>query len=167
MLTSCRQLTRTLKFFSIFFRLKKYLYRFLRKRRRTLVIFRCLSVSHHIASRARLVASFLLYFLQNQRHENWRKYDEVYDCMRLACFSFEASSNTHELHQRKKKWKKLLKVRKTFHKEKEIFFATIWDAFHLDGDGTQTMTKTWEVQDVTRQMMRSVSFFIRRERRYY
>lgn len=98
MLTSCRQLTWTSKFFSIFFRLKKILYRVMRKNGERLLF----SAVYRSPTTLRVVRDsslvFLLYFSYKTRDmkidENMMKFMAV--CVWLAVFHLKLHLNTHE-----------------------------------------------------------------------
>lgn len=85
MLASCKQLTRKRKIFSIFFRFKKILYRFWEPSCEKVGLSTSLSDLLRFINETSCSASFK-YFLENQRHENWRKYEND-DGVSLAWFA--------------------------------------------------------------------------------
>lgn len=118
--------------FSQFFFVWKILYRFLRKND-VLLWFSSVQLSLSLLPAARVQLLVFLYFLQSQRHENWRKY-EVSRGVRLTLPFKLQQLNTHKFTAAKKK---TLKSQKN---NSEIIFATISDAFHLDGICVLTKT---------------------------
>lgn len=131
MLTSCRQLTWTLKIFSIFFSFEENLYRFMRKIRWTLVIFRCLSVSHYIASRARLVASFPAVF----KPETWKLtkiWWSLWLCVSGLPFSSKASSVHTWASFTSGKWNESQKNISQGEERKRLFFCNYLRRFPFE-----------------------------------
>lgn len=161
MLTSCRQLTRKLKIFSIFLGLKEIVSLFLSKGWCVAVTSVCSFVVTQMCRRERGPPLVFRIFLENQRQENfWRKYE----CWRWCEFGFIFFRSLAKLqrlqytHPRRVSGKKYnsarLKVRKTFFKKRKKIICnysatlSIWDenAAVVDKDNRWWVRNKWKMK---------------------